>query len=174
MAAAPAAALMSGLWQCDWAPITARDRDRRERVAVHESGHAIAALCTGHEGLLRAEMREPGDPECAGQVLLRFGEQDHIGGPHASRLVVIYLAGAAAVRRYLGRPIADLREVLAHDDAAKIEALLQLPDVIDLATAVEAADALLEQNWPAVLRVAEALLESERLGYESLRRIAGM
>lgn len=142
---------------------------RRETV-VHEAGHAVAYLAQG--ATVRHAQVALHDPH--GYVEFAMPMEWKQGHRH----VTAVLAGQAASRHWLdGMGMLDdaaLVEVVYSsqaDTASLGEAGIQADSI---ATALVAADALVTEHWPAIERVADALLARGRLDGAEIAALAGV
>src|SRR5450759_3512047 len=136
--------------------------DDRMRTAIHEAGHAVVAVMVGSPVQGAAILREP---ESAGKCYLGSSDAE------PAALAMIYLAGAAAVRRAYPNEAA----VVAGVDAICARELLRGPgdseavlrQVVDLAEREVAA--LVVLGWPAIVRVADELSKCGYISGEEVR-----
>jgi Zn-dependent protease len=136
--------------------------DARERIAFHESGHAVVATMAGVKVAGAAILAEA---DSAGKAYLASSDADPIA------LAFIFLAGAAAVRRaypnesavVAGVDLICARELLR--DPADSEVVLQQV----LALAEREVAALVVLGWSAIARVASELSKCGYISGEEVR-----
>ena len=136
----------------------------RKGTAYHEAGHAIAALVLSADDV-SATIED--DEEFWGRA-----DYSHPGAAPASRAIIV-CAGPMAAWRVLpddddrkdcieGRDVERLFKFVHQIDPNPDE---EKPTVIAL---MRLADELLDEHWPSVVRVAEALLKSTSLNAAEL------
>jgi hypothetical protein len=135
-------------------------------TACHEAAHAVAAL---RLGLVFERVTAVADPDAETDGALHWTDLQSAGDLEISREVdaIVLLAGPFAEARLVNT---SLHEVLAGDAAGDDrEALAALGlDDEQFVTASRAALALVEQDWPLIERLAEALLEYQTLDFAAV------
>ena len=133
--------------------------DLRSIAAHHEAGHAVVGAALGST-FVRSWL------EGSGAGWTEFG-----GGflrEHPHWFILRCLAGPAAEAHLLGRPIA---EVLAGATDERM-AMDVLDDVkAPLSEALAAAESMVELHWPAIVSVAEVLLDRGTIEAEEFSRL---
>jgi len=135
-------------------------------TAIHEAAHAVIAL---RLGLVFDFVTTIPDEDAETDGAMHWTELQSAGdleiAPTADAIVL--LAGPFAEARVTN---SNLHDVLADDPAGEDRealATLGLDDEAFVAASREAL-ALVEQDWPAIERVAEALLERDSLDFEEV------
>ena len=138
-------------------------------TAIHEAGHAVAAI---RAGLVFDRVTAVPDFDEDLDGALHWNELQTSGevamSPEASAMVL--LAGACAEARARGlRADRMFAGVGAADDREAV-ASLGLSDAQFMAASRDAL-ALVEHDWPAIERVASALMSGGSLGFDEVERI---
>jgi hypothetical protein len=142
-----------------------------EEVAYHEAGHAVVGNSLGLDLI---DVDTLGDGENGhGHTRFRPPEWFRPGEPRGERhrrlaeaIVVTFLAGAAAEARHAGFRNPDAS---GFDLEAVASEWLQQLDSPDEEALRRRAEAIVETNWPAIERLAKALMHAHRLpGQEAL------
>ena len=145
----------------------------RWATAYHEAGHCVVGLVTGElptkASIVAGDNYEGAtwfDDEDGAALLvddpLREASEWH---------VIRTFAGPIAQHRYTGEDV----DLGACDDYAKAtELLVRLTDDVDRLTAslVARTEAILEEHWPAVERVAASLAEHLTVDGDTIREVA--
>jgi hypothetical protein len=143
--------------------------DTLRTTAIHEAGHAVVAL---RLGLVFDFVTTVPDEHAETDGALHWTDLQSAGdleiAPAADAIVL--LAGPFAEARLTG---STLHEVLADDPAGEDrEALATLGlDDDEFVAAGRDALAMVEEDWPAIERVADALLESETLDFAEVEAL---
>lgn len=138
-------------------------------TAIHEAGHAVVAL---RLGLVFDFVTTVPDERAETDGALHWTDLQSAGdleiAPAADAIVL--LAGPFAEARLTE---STLHDVLADDPAGEDrEALATLGlDDDEFVAASRDALAMVEEDWPAIERVAEALLESETLDFAEVEAL---
>jgi hypothetical protein len=144
----------------------AGEAGRRQASAYHEAGHAVAAWKLGYRSISASIVAVD---DSVGEVRHEnpYGNNARYDGSELGRLrieraIIIRLAGPIAQKRY--RPTSWRRWQGGADYAVAADLALQVWDSGEIASAFLKwldlrAKALVEQNWPAVERLANALLQ---------------
>lgn len=138
-------------------------------TAIHEAGHAVIAL---RLGLVFDHVTTVPDDDAETDGALHWTDLQSAGdleiAPTAD--AVVLLAGPFAEARLVE---STLHEVLAGEAAGEDrEALATLGlDDDEFVAASRDALALVEQEWPAIERVADALLEYETLDFDEVEAL---
>jgi hypothetical protein len=151
-----------------------------ECVAVHEAGHAVAVHRLGH-GVIEARLTGTGGyvlADCDYRTTLPTQDlYSAVELVNAARPdIVATLAGPAAEARHLR--LDSLRHCWTSSscDVARVDTWLRqvVPNDHESAVAwlVEHACWLVDQEWPAIERVAEALLERRALTGDEVAELA--
>ncbi len=139
---------------------------RREATAYHEAGHAVAAWKLGYRPVSASIIAAD---ESVGEVRHEnpYGNNAEYDGSELGRLrieraIIIRRAGPIAQKRY--RPTSWRRWQGGADYAVSADLALLVSGSGEIASAFLKwldlrAKALIEQNWPVVERVANALLK---------------
>jgi hypothetical protein len=138
-------------------------------TAIHEAAHAVAAL---RLGLIFDHVTAVPDLEAETDGALHWTDLQSAGGLEISADIdaVVLLAGPFAEARLLD---STLHEVLAGDAAGEDRealATLGLDDEQFVAASREALE-LVQQEWPLIERVAQALLERETLDFAEVEAL---
>ena len=128
-------------------------------VAVHEAGHAVVALALGHDVVLVTLGASPDD--ALRLCLCRSNRDD--GSIGRWEATVVALSGPVAEQSFVGYP-RDARAMMWGSswkaDRAKAEGHLRRSSMArTLGDAALKAAQLVTEYWPAIVRIAEALLE---------------
>jgi ATP-dependent Zn protease len=138
-------------------------------TAIHEAGHAVVAL---RLGLVFDHVTTVPDDHAETDGALHWTELQSAGDLEiaATADAIVLLAGPFAEARLIE---STLHEVLAGDAAGEDrEALATLGlDDDEFVAASRDALALVEQDWPAIERVADALLEYETLDFDEVEAL---
>ncbi len=138
-------------------------------TAIHEAGHAVVAL---RLGLVFDHVTTVPDDHAETDGALHWTELQSAGDLEiaATADAIVLLAGPFAEARLID---STLHEVLAGDAAGEDrEALATLGlDDDEFVAASRDALALVEQDWPAIERVADALLEYETLDFDEVEAL---
>jgi hypothetical protein len=134
-------------------------------IAHHEAGHAVSMLALGLR-FDRCELyREPIDGRM-GRVWVRR----HITNPFWR--IAISLSGPIAEHYVTGRHIDDTLH--GRDFTIAQDAWRQLPahDRLPLNSFLARSARLINEHWPQVEALANALIQYERVGYDSSKKLA--
>jgi hypothetical protein len=136
----------------------------RRAVAIHEAGHAVVALAFGHDVVLVTLGPSPDDARRLGLCCSNRND-DAMGRFEAA---VVALAGPLAEQIFAGHP-RDVRAMMLGSswktDRANAENHLRRSSMArTLGDAALEAARLVMERWPAIVRVAEALLAQGELG----------
>jgi ATP-dependent Zn protease len=138
-------------------------------TAIHEAGHAVIAL---RLGLVFDHVTTIPDDAAETDGALHWTDLQSAGDLEiaATADAIVLLAGPFAEARITDTT---LHEVLAGDAAGEDrEALATLGlDDDEFVAASRDALALVEQDWPAIERVADALLESDTLDFDEVEAL---
>lgn len=138
-------------------------------TAIHEAGHAVIAL---RLGLVFDHVTTIPDDHAETDGALHWTDLQSAGDLEiaATADAIVLLAGPFAEARLTG---STLHEVLADDPAGEDrEALATLGlDDEEFVAASREALALVEQDWPAIERVADELLECETLDFTEVEAL---
>jgi ATP-dependent Zn protease len=143
--------------------------DNLRVTAIHEAAHAVVAL---RLGLVFDHVTTVPDDAAETDGALHWTELQSAGDLEiaATADAVVLLAGPFAEARLTG---GTLHEVLADDPAGEDRealATLGLDDDEFVAASREALE-LVELDWPAIERVADALLEQETLDFSQVEAL---
>lgn len=130
-----------------------------ERIAIHESGHAVVALVTGL-GVRFASI------EVGREEVVTDWRRSRVQRPCIEERVMFHIAGWAAERRYAP---ALTQWHNSRDDFDRADELLQCRDA---ALLMRETDDLIRQHWPVVEVIARALLERTTLSGEEILEVA--
>ena len=138
-------------------------------TAIHEAGHAVVAL---RLGLVFDHVTTVPDDHAETDGALHWTDLQSAGDLEiaATADAIVLLAGPFAEARLIE---STLHEVLAGDAAGEDrEALAMLGlDDEEFVAASRDALALVEQDWPSIERVADALLEYDTLDFEEVEAL---
>jgi hypothetical protein len=140
-------------------------------TAIHEAAHAVAAI---RAGLVFDHVTAIPDDLGETDGALHWSELQASGDIEVSPklLAVVLLAGPCAEARVTQR---DLEEVFtdeeAADDREAIAGLMLDADAF-LAASVQALE-LLDRDWPLIQRLADLLLQADRLDYSEVEAMMG-
>jgi hypothetical protein len=138
-------------------------------TAIHEAGHAVVAL---RLGLVFDHVTTVPDDDAETDGALHWTELQSAGDLEiaAAADAIVLLAGPFAEARLTE---STLHEVLAGDAAGEDRealATLGLDDEEFVAASRDALE-LVEQDWPAIERVADALLECDTLDFDEVEAL---
>jgi hypothetical protein len=149
----------------------APDPDDRMATAIHESGHAVCALALGSEvTCLTLDAGCDGAAQRLGLCRTRRGEEPN--GWWAT--AVTALAGPHAEQKFARYPFGTLAMMWGsawQQDRRNAQHWLGLIRVVTLAQAEAMARHLVDRDWSAILRVAEALASEGELSGAALDRL---
>jgi hypothetical protein len=138
-------------------------------TAIHEAGHAVIAL---RLGLVFDHVTTVPDEDAETDGALHWTDLQSAGDLEiaAAADAIVLLAGPFAEARLTE---STLHEVLAGDAAGEDrEALATLGlDDDEFVAASRDALGLVEQDWPAIERVADALLECDTLDFDEVQSL---
>jgi hypothetical protein len=140
-------------------------------TAFHEAAHAVAAIRAGlvfdHVTALPDELEET-------EGALHWSELQASGDIEVSPnlMAVVLLAGPCAEARLTHREVDEVfSDQEAADDREAIAGLMLDADAF-LAASVQTFE-LLDRDWPLIKRIADQLLDVEKLEYSEVEAIVG-
>ena len=136
-------------------------------VAIHEAGHAVAAI---RAGLVFDQVSVLPDESLETDGALYWQESDLEIVMPPELLAVVLLAGPCAEARERGLRADRMFEGVAATQDREAMAVLGLSEQQFIAATKEALE-LVERDWPLIEQVAEGLAENERLDYEEVEAI---
>jgi hypothetical protein len=138
-------------------------------TAIHEAGHAVAAI---RAGLIFDHVTALPDVEHEFDGALHWTELHASGDVVMSPelLAVVLLAGPCAEAKAMRRRFDQVFAGEAAADDREAVATLGLDDAQFIAAGRDAV-ALVERDWPAIDRLANALLEGEVLYFDEVEKI---
>jgi hypothetical protein len=138
-------------------------------TAIHEAGHAVVAL---RLGLVFDHVTTVPDDDAETDGALHWTELQSAGDLEiaAAADAIVLLAGPFAEARLTE---STLHEVLAGDAAGEDREALATLGLDDEEFVAASRDALefVEQDWPAIERVADALLECDTLDFDEVEAL---
>jgi len=131
--------------------------DDYDRVAVHESGHAIAGALLGASPQSISLVPVP-ESLIGGMVQLRF--RSAVNADDIRKQITVHLAGVSAERIATGETFQPLGgdADIAWRLAQRLYGIEANEDVLqaEIDAGIERAEALLRKHWPTVQKLAEA------------------
>ena len=140
-------------------------------TAFHEAAHAVAAI---RAGLVFDHVTAIPDELAETEGALHWGELHASGDIEVSPglLAVVLLAGPCAEARLTNRELDEVfTDEEAADDREAIAGLMLDTDAF-LAASVQTLE-LLERDWPLIQRIADQLLDVDKLEYSEVEAMVG-
>ncbi|MDF3019641.1 MAG: hypothetical protein K0Q92_944 [Steroidobacteraceae bacterium] len=138
-------------------------------TAIHEAAHAVAAI---RAGLIFKHVTAIPDEYEETDGALHWSDLHASGHLEVSPelLAVVLLAGPCAEARATNREVDEVfSDEEALDDREAITGLMLNAD--DFLKASTEALALIERDWPLIVRIADELMEVDELGYEEVEAL---